>query len=89
MAEATRYDFTYKEVVEALLKQHGIHEGIWGLLVEFGLAAANIGPSKDSFTPAAVVGVKTIGIQRFTEEGNIAVDAARVNPSKDTLKGKN
>jgi hypothetical protein len=86
MAEVTRYDFTYKEVVEALLKQQGIHEGIWGLLFEFGLAASNIGPSRDSLTPAAVIGVKTIGLQRFEEESNIAVDAARVNPAKSNIR---
>jgi hypothetical protein len=45
MAESTQIIFSHKEVVEALLKQHGIHEGIWGLFIRFGISATNIGPS--------------------------------------------
>ncbi len=82
MAEATRYDFTYREIVEALLKQQGLHEGIWGILIEFGLAASNIGPSEDELSPAAILAVKKIGLQRFEKESNIAFDAAKLNPAK-------
>ena len=36
MAEATQLVFSYKEVVTALIKAQGLHEGIWGLYVKFG-----------------------------------------------------
>ena len=42
MAEVKTYVFDYKEVAEALIKQQGIHEGLWGVYMEFGIGAANI-----------------------------------------------
>jgi hypothetical protein len=81
MAEAIQIGFTYKEVVEALLKKQGIHEGIWGLFVQFGISAANVGPSAADLMPAAIVPVMKIGLQKFEEENNLAVNAAAVNPA--------
>ena len=82
MAEASQYTFTYKEVVEALIKQQEIHEGVWSLRVEFGLAAVNINTSEGSaeITPAAIVPIKSIGLQRGTEDNSLTVDAGQINP---------
>ena len=44
MAEVKTYLFDYKEVAEALIKKLGIHEGLWGIYLEFGLVATNIHP---------------------------------------------
>lgn len=83
MAEATQIVFSHKEVVEALLKKHGIHDGIWGLYVKFGIGASNIGASPADILPAAIVPVMELGIQKFDQENNIAVDAATVNPRSE------
>ncbi len=80
MAEASQYTFDFKEVTEALLKKAGIHEGLWGIYIEFGLAASNVGPTEGELFPTALVPVKKIGIQRFEKENNLSVDAAKVNP---------
>lgn len=80
MAESTQITFTYPELVELMLKKQGIHEGIWGLFVNFGLAASNIGPNETSLSPAAIVGVMGIGLQKFDKESNLTLDAAKVNP---------
>lgn len=80
MPEPTQIKFSHKEVVEALLKKYGIHEGIWGLYVKFGIGASNIGPSPADILPAAIVPVMELGLQKFDQENNIAVDAATVNP---------
>jgi hypothetical protein len=80
MAEPTQIVFSYKEVAEALLKKENIHEGIWGLYIQFGISAANAGPDKDSLRPTAIVPILHIGLQKFEEENNLAVDAALVNP---------
>jgi hypothetical protein len=83
MAEARQFIFTYPEIAEALVKQQGIHEGLWGVYVEFGIAAANIGttPESDDAIPAAIVPIQKMGIQRFDEPSNLTVDAAEVNPA--------
>ncbi len=80
MVEVEHFLFDHKEVVEALVKHQGIHEGIWGLSVRFGLHATNVALSDQEASPAAIVGVVKIGIQKFPTESNLAVDAAKVNP---------
>ena len=85
MPEARQFTFTYQEIAKALIKQQGIHEGLWGVYVEFGIAAANIGtaPESTDLVPAAIVPIQRIGIQRFDEPSNLTVDAAEVNPSPE------
>jgi hypothetical protein len=82
MAEVKTYAFDYKEVAEALIKKQGIHEGLWGVYMEFGIGAANIpsDPSQQTLLPAAIVPVVKIGIQRFDRPTSLTVDAAEVNP---------
>jgi hypothetical protein len=98
MPEAVKVVFDYKEVVEALIKAQGIHEGIWMLYVEFGLAAVNTPVREeddadetdpfDRLTPTAVVPVKKLGIQRAERMSNLAVDAGVVNPKPKTRTSK-
>ena len=87
--------YDYKEVVEALLKRQGIHEGEWRIFIEFGLGAMNIKtiPEGPSQAPAAIATVQKIGIKRAEEPSNLSVNAAEVNPapkgaSKAAKKGK-
>ncbi len=82
MAEIKQYVFTYQEVVEALIKQQDLHEGIWALLLEFGIAGANIQGLGEEIAPSAIVPVKKIGLQKVDAISPIAVDAAVVNPAK-------
>lgn len=71
---------SHKSVVEALIKQNNIHEGIWGLFVRFGIGAINAGENEQQLVPAAIVPVVEIGLQKFEKETNISADAAKVNP---------
>jgi len=74
--------FSYKEVVEALIKKQGLHDGIWALYVEFGIGAANIqNPQTNVVSPAAIVPVVKLGLQRANEVGPLSLDAAEVNPA--------
>lgn len=81
MAEPNQIIFKHREVVEALLRQENIHEGIWGLYVRFGLQAVNVGVAPGDLMPAAIVPLLEIGLQKFDTESNIAVDASKVNPA--------
>lgn len=80
MAEPTQIAFSYKEIVEALIKKHDLHEGLWGLNVNFGLQATNIGPNDTDLKPAGVLAILGIGLQKMDKENNMTVDAAKVNP---------
>lgn len=80
MPEVQQYIFSFKEVAEALVKQQDIHEGLWGVYVEFGIAGGNIGSSPEDVRPAAIVPILKLGIQRFSEPSALTIDAAEVNP---------
>ena len=82
--QINQYVFTYKEIAEALVKQQGIREGLWGVYLEFGIAAANINAAPDAdVTPAAIVPVQRMGLQRFELPNNLTVNAAGVNPAPE------
>ena len=80
MAEPTRFTFKHQELAEILVKQQGIHEGVWGIYVRCALGAMNVGSTDADLQPAAIVPVVEIGIQTFEKENNLTVDAAKVNP---------
>ena len=64
MPETKSIAFSYKEVVESLIRYNNIHEGLWDLYVEFGLGAANIASGPGEYSPAAIIPLKKIGIQK-------------------------
>ncbi len=86
MPEANQYMFKYQEVLEALVKKAGLHEGKWQLIMSFGLAAANMGPNEKEIVPGAAIAVTGIGIQKAEATSPIAltVDAAIANPISST-----
>ena len=88
MSESQNITFTHAQVAEALIKYHNIHEGLWGLYVEFGIAGSNAGPSPDNINPAAIVPILKIGLQKFAKPNNMTADAAVVNPNKK-VRSKN
>jgi hypothetical protein len=80
MAEASQLTFSFKEVVEALVRKQDLHEGIWGLNVNFGLQATSMGPTESDLKPVGILAIVSIGLQRQEKETNLSVDAAKVNP---------
>ena len=82
MGEPQIITFEYKEIVTMLLKHQGIHEGLWAIVVTFGLQAANIkvGPSEGDVVPAAILPLLKMGIQKSDKSTPLTVDAAEVNP---------
>ena len=90
MAEAKNYVFGYAELAEILVKQLDIHEGLWGVYLEFGFVAANLklDPNSTAVMPGIMNLVQKVGIQQFPEANNLTVDAAKVNPPKTTTSSK-
>jgi hypothetical protein len=82
MADVNQYTITNKELVELIIKQAGVHEGKWSLMVNIGLAPGNFGPSPDQVAPGAAVIFQQAGIQRADANAptEMLVDAAIVNP---------
>lgn len=77
----------HQELAGILVKQLGIHEGLWGLFIRFGFNAVNMPfqlpeGSRIALVPTAVVPLLEIGIQPFAELNDLCVDASKVNPRK-------
>ena len=81
---------TYKDLAELMVKHKGVHEGLWGVYVRFGLRATNMPvqvEEQTSLMPAAILPILEIGIQPFGEATDLTVDAAIVNPKPSRKRG--
>jgi hypothetical protein len=66
-----------------MLKDQGIHQGHWQMLVTFGFAVANMGPNETDVAPSAIAQLVGLGIQRMPDRTPMTVDAAEVNPGSE------
>lgn len=64
MPEANQYMASPRELTELLLKSAGIREGRWFLVVNFGFAPGNYGPTPAQLAPGVAVVVQGVGVQR-------------------------
>jgi hypothetical protein len=82
MAEPIQYSFDLREATVALIKQQGLHEGLWVLGFEMNLAAGLFGPTPAESKPGAMMLINTLQLMRHTSglEDPKVVDAAIVNP---------
>jgi hypothetical protein len=89
MPEVKNYSFSHVELTEILVKKLDLHEGLWGVYLEFGFSGANMptAPDGKTFSPAAISFVNKIGIQKFDSPSNLTVDAAKINPPTSRKKG--
>lgn len=92
MAEPTQFMLSHKELVTAIVKQAGVHDGRWWLVVNFAFGTGNFGPSEEQVSPGVAVGIQAVGIQRETPEARspagLVIDAAEVNPAPRPARSK-
>lgn len=86
MPNVTQYMFSNSEMLRMLLDKQGITEGFWSLTIEFSLAATMAGPSPEELIPSAILGVKSIGLQRSEEKVPGSIDAAALLGDKTKKK---
>lgn len=82
MAEANQYVFSHKQLAEILVREQGIHEGLWIIQYTFGIGGANVGPTPQDIAPAAIVPIVSVSLARAQEASALTVDAAVANPIK-------
>ncbi|MGF6773913.1 hypothetical protein P3T18_006427 [Paraburkholderia sp. GAS199] len=78
------HKFSIEELLCALLRDQGIHEGHWALNVEFSATGAAVKPQTDSTLtlPGLIVSMNSATLVRAESTAAGAVDAAVVNPRK-------
>jgi hypothetical protein len=83
MVETTQFAFDLQEAATALIKQQGIHEGLWMIGFEIGMAAGIMGPNQTDAKPGAMLQINKVQLVRATVGSDafpFIVDAAVVNP---------
>jgi hypothetical protein len=90
MAEATQFSFDLREVATALIKQQGLHEGLWTLGFEFTFLAGIMGPTPSNSTPSVLVQMSKLQLIRQDQlpppNPHLTVDAAEANPKAVVAK---
>lgn len=75
--------FTLEEVTAILIRNQGLHTGLFDLSIELNIGVGGFGPTPDETYPGATVGVKAIGLQPAKVRTPRTLDAAEVNPKGD------
>lgn len=76
-------EFSFRDVIEAMIRRENIHSGIWSLQLTFGLKAATFAEeTTNEHSPGVMVPILGIAIARTDKDGPLSVDAAKVNPKK-------
>lgn len=88
MPETNQIRFSHAEVLNLLVREADVHEGLWALSFQVGMQVGRISTGPDSALPGASILIQGLGIQRLDEEmpitpGSTYVDAAKVNPKRD------
>lgn len=77
-----------RDLTELLIKQYGLHEGHYELLVEFMIGSGNMGPTPETSAPSAVVSFSKVGLIKMSEPSLLSLDATVVNPVKKKRASK-
>lgn len=86
MSEQVQFLLDPKAIMALILKDKGIHEGLWAFTVEFQLSIGVAGPTQDKALPTAMATVARMGIQKGVELNSITYDAAELNPIVKTKR---
>ena len=73
-----------RDLVVLLMKNQGVHEGNWILSALLTFSTANIGQTSDGSdaSPAGIVALTGVRLERVAEPLPFSVNAAEVNPKK-------
>jgi hypothetical protein len=87
---AKDHTYSIEELLCALLRDRGIHEGHWALNVEFSATGASVKPADNAARtlPGLIVSMNAAALVRADSSATGAVDAAVVNPRKRTAAVK-
>jgi len=78
--------YSLSEIAGLIIRDKGIHEGLYDLSIEFQFAAGSVGPAPELSFPGAMMGISRIGLVKSPKSGQHTVDAAIVNPKRSTRK---
>jgi len=79
MAEPTQLEYKLKDLAALMVRDQGIKDGHWMILIRFAHTAATIETPIEGATPASISRVVSIGISRVDQPNPLSVDASEVS----------
>lgn len=79
--ERNQVNFIWQDVTTALVKQAGLHEGLWKVGFSFGMHAMNVNIQQQHL-PAAMSFIEKVVLTRVEKMDPLTVDAGIVNPEQ-------
>lgn len=86
----SQHKYSIEDLLSALLRDRGIHEGHWALNIEFSATGAAVKPQDNPARtlPGLIVSVNSATLICAESTAPGAVDAASVNPRRSTSAAK-
>ena len=86
----SEHKYSIEELLSALLRDQGIHDGHWALNIEFSATGASVKPQDNPSRtlPGLIVSMNSATLWRADSSAAGAVDAAVVNPRKASTSAK-
>ncbi|WP_027802254.1 hypothetical protein [Paraburkholderia dilworthii] len=80
----SEHKYSIEDLIAALLRDQGIHDGHWALNIEFSATGAAVKPQDQPTRtlPGLIVSVNSATLAAADPSAQGAVDAAAVNPRK-------
>ena len=79
MAEPTQLEYKLKDLAALMVRDQGIKDGHWMILIRFAHTAATIETPIEGAAPASISRVVSIGISRVDQPNPLSVDASEVS----------
>ena len=79
MAEPTQIEYNLRDLAALMVRDQGIKEGHWMVLVRFAHTAATIETPLEGAAPASISRVVAIGVSRVDQPNPLSVDATEIS----------
>lgn len=80
--------YELRELAALMVKDQGLHDGLYELSIEIQVAVGVVGPDKDSVLPGALIGFKSAGLRKVEKSNRLSVNAAEVNPATTRTRSR-
>lgn len=84
--DAVKEPLPISEIGKMLIKHYGLTDGLFDILVEFGVGFGAVGPRPEEIVPGVMIGVSKIGLIQVAQKGPSTLSAAEVNPPRKSKK---
>ena len=81
MPETTQIEYSFKDLTALMIRDRGITEGEWMVLIRFSFAAATMETPGAGPAPSMIAQVTSVGISRVDEANPLSVNAASLRGS--------